>query len=411
MNKIAIITPFLAQGGLEKVAVTGAEYLKEHFDTTLIVFDTFKVDYEYSGEMIDLKVPLYGLNPLMKMLSLIKIVKKLKKLQGHEKYDLLVVHGELANLSTLFNSFNKKIIVIHENRFAKKSSKLKNAIFNVLAKAIYNSKSTTKLITVSEGIRESFIANFELSLDKIQTIYNPYNIKTIQDLSQQNIPDDYSTLFHNHDVFLIAARLSEQKGHKHFLQIFKYHLSNSNNVNSKLVLFGDGELRSEVIEIAKEMKLKTYSIFDNDKYEDSYDVYFLGFDKNPYKYMRNSKLFIMSSLWEGFGNTLVESMASGTPVISTDCKSGPKEILSHKIHEDILDIHYGDYGILMPRIDGQDTDEIKCKMWNEAINNIIKNDALYNKYAERGEVRANDFDVGIIMKQWKSLIENQFIEY
>lgn len=409
MKKIAIITPFLAQGGLEKVAVTGAEYIKEYFDTTLIVFDTFKLDYEYSGKMIDLKVPFYGLSPLRKVLSLTKIISKLKKLQDIEKYDLIIVHGELANLSTLFTSFNKKIVVIHENRFAKKSSKLKNTIFNLIAKSIYNSNSTDKIVTVSEGIRESFIENFNISKEKIQTIYNPYEIQTIVDLSKEDISDDYFKLFNNHDIFLIAARLSEQKGHKYFLEIFKYYLINNKNNNTKLVLFGDGELRNDLIEFANNLNLKIYSIFDNHEYNESYDIYFLGFDKNPYKYMRNSKVFIMSSLWEGFGNTLVESMASGTPVISTDCKSGPKEILSPKTHEEILNIHYGEYGILMPKIDNPETDEIKYTIWNEVINNILDNNELYNKYLESGSLRANDFDISIIMKQWKSLIESELI--
>ena len=63
----------------------------------------------------------------------------------------------------------------------------------------------------------------------------------------------------------------------------------------------------------------------------------LGFIKNPYAYMTRAAVFALSSAWEGFGNVLVEAMAVGTPVVSTDCKSGPAEILD-----------YGKYGLLVP---------------------------------------------------------------
>ncbi|WP_264082486.1 glycosyltransferase [Nostoc sp. CENA543] len=63
----------------------------------------------------------------------------------------------------------------------------------------------------------------------------------------------------------------------------------------------------------------------------------LGFQKNPYAYMAKASVFALSSAWEGFGNVLVEAMALGTPVVSTDCPSGPAEILNH-----------GKYGLLVP---------------------------------------------------------------
>lgn len=403
MNKIAIITPFLAQGGLEKVAVTGAEYLKNHFDTTLIVFDTFQVDYEYSGKMIDLEVPLYGLNPLKKILNLFKILSKLKQLQKKENFDLVIVHSELANISTITKIFPKKIVVIHENRFAKNHSKVKNTLFNIFAKNIYNSKNTNKIVTVSEGIRQSFIENFSINGKKIQTIYNPYEINTIINKSKENIDEQYKELFTKNDVLLIAARLSEQKGHKYFFKIFSKFIKNRKS--TKLVLFGDGELRNEIINLSKKLNLKTYSIFDNHVYSDNYDVYFLGFNKNPYKYMKNSKLFIMSSIWEGFGNTLVESMACETVVVSTDCKSGPKEIISPNEKDDILKSHFGEFGVLLPKFD--DIENINYQEWNITLNDLLSNDILYKKYQVIGIKRAKDFDTSIIMNQWKNLIESE----
>ncbi len=112
-RKIAVITPFLAQGGLEKVAVTGAEELSKEFDVTLIVFDTFIVDYPYSGKMIDLKVPFYGRNIFKRLYAIVLIAFKLRKIKKREKFDLVIVHGELANLSAVLSGKGKHIVVIH----------------------------------------------------------------------------------------------------------------------------------------------------------------------------------------------------------------------------------------------------------------------------------------------------------
>lgn len=403
MKKIAIITPFLAQGGLEKVAVTGAEYLKNHFDTTMIVFDTFKVDYEYSGKIVDLKTPLYGLNPINKIISLIKIMFKLKELQKKENYYLIIVHGELANISTLLNFSQKKIVVIHENRLAKKSSKLKNDLFNILANKFYKSKNTKKIVTVSEGIRQSFIKNFQIKEDKIQTIYNPYEIDNIIRLSDEKIDAKYNNLFNENDILLTVARFTEAKGHSYLITIFNKY--KEENRSAKLVLFGDGELRDELIKLSMDLNLKTYSIFDNQKISNDFDVYFLGFNNNPYKYMKNSKVFIMSSLWEGFGNTLVESMASNTPVLSTDCESGPKEIISPKIKKEIIKPYFGEFGTLMPRFKNEEN--INYKYWIDTLEILIKDKETYTKYQTAGLSRSKDFDISIIMKQWRNLIESE----
>jgi len=401
MKKIAIITPFLAQGGLEKVAVTGAEYLKNHFDVTFIVFDTFQVDYEYNGKMIDLQEPMYGMSPLNKIKALMNVRKKLIEVQKKEHFDLIIVHGEMASMSVLGNDLPNRILVIHENRFAKKISKVKNFLFNILAIQIFSSKKIKKIVTVSEGIRQSFIENFNFPKNEIVSINNPYEIDDIIKLSEEKLDEKYTKLFDKNKILLIAARLSEQKGHKYFLKVFKE--LNQKDKSYRLILLGDGELRFDLINLCKELNLKIYSSFDDDIFNITYDVYFLGFDKNPYKYMKNSKLFIMSSLWEGFGNTLVESMACNTPVLSTDCKSGPKEIISPDINEDIKVSTNGKYGFLMPTFDKS----LNSKEWIKTIENICDDKDLYKRYQESGQKRAWDFDKSIIMKKWKNLIESE----
>ncbi len=92
----------------------------------------------------------------------------------------------------------------------------------------------------------------------------------------------------------------------------------------RLLILGDGKQRGELLRLAARLGVAD-------------DVALPGFVLNPYVYMRRAGLFVLSSLWEGFGNVLVEAMACGTPVVATDCPSGPAEILGG-----------GKYGPLVP---------------------------------------------------------------
>ncbi|NJK27869.1 MAG: glycosyltransferase, partial [Coleofasciculaceae cyanobacterium SM2_3_26] len=93
---------------------------------------------------------------------------------------------------------------------------------------------------------------------------------------------------------------------------------------SRLVILGTGPNKPRLEALIEELDLRD-------------DVDLPGFVENPFKYMARASVFVMSSAWEGFGNVLVEAMAVGTPVVSTDCRSGPSEILDN-----------GKYGALVP---------------------------------------------------------------
>ena len=402
MKKIAIITPFLARGGLEKVAILGAEELSKFYDVTLIVLDSFIQDYPYEGKMIDIGVSLENRSIIKRTINIFLTGIRLKKIKKKYAFDLIISHGELANIPNIFSG-GKVILTVHENKFAALKD-IQGKFVNKIIKFAYKTKNIQKIVTVSQGIKDRFIEKYHLKENYIQTFYNPYDIAQITRLAKQNI-DDFNTVFAS-DVLISAARLSEQKGHRYLLQIFKNLLKTNSTV--KLVLLGDGELKDELVALSKSLGLKTYSIFSDDVYNDGYDVYFIGFQKNPFKYMAQSKIFVMSSLWEGFGNTIVESMTSNTPVISTDCESGPREILAPDIKTNIEDICYARYGVLMPVFEIKN-DRLALShidKWVSVLNNLLQNQQILNDYKQLGAKRVMDFDIQNIIKQWKDLIDS-----
>jgi glycosyltransferase involved in cell wall biosynthesis len=127
--------------------------------------------------------------------------------------------------------------------------------------------------------------------------------------------------------------------------------------------------------------------------------------------MARSKLFVFPSLWEGFGNVLVEAMACEVPVVSSDCRSGPREILAPNtdFNYQTQKPEFAEYGVLMPVF------EVKYKsanepleereiMWVETVDRLLKDESLRKHYSEKAKQRAEDFRIEKIVEKWKEVI-------
>ena len=147
--------------------------------------------------------------------------------------------------------------------------------------------------------------------DKLELLYDPVlNLKDISNKKHKIIPEHY---LKKEKYFLSIGRLTKQKNFNLLLNAFRKILHN--NKQYKLVIIGDGEDRKNLNKIINKHNLKDY-------------VYLIGFKENVFKYFRNAECFILSSLWEDPGWVIIEAIASNTIVLSSDCPSGPKEILN-----------------------------------------------------------------------------------
>jgi len=170
----------------------------------------------------------------------------------------------------------------------------------------------------------------------------------------------------NLNVILSAGRHAPQKGFDTLLRAF----DRLDEPNTRLILLGDGDERESLIELATELGI-----------EDRTD--FPGFVDNPFSYMAQADLFVLSSWYEGFGNVLIEAMAVGCPIVSTDCPSGPNEILDN-----------GHYGALVP----VKNDSAMATSIAECLENPTNPDKLYD--------RANEFAIEAVVDCYAQLFES-----
>ncbi len=177
------------------------------------------------------------------------------------------------------------------------------------------------------------------------------------------------------------------------------------------MILGEVKLKDYLISLSEGLSLKTY-VWDRDRIEDDFDVYFLGFQKNPFKFISRSSIFVFTSLWEGFPNALIEAMACGIPVVSSDCRSGPREILAPDtdFECEAKDPEFAQYGVLMPVFDGEfkgagDPLSREEEIWVETLSKMLTHRDIIELYSREVLKRASQFHIQFIANQWRDLIE------
>lgn len=389
--KLYFLINSLAGGGAEKVAIRLSEYLP------ISAFILLERDVKYKTDK-----PVFFLsnhstktNPIIKTLNIPIYAYKLSDFI--EKNSLVVSFLERANFVNVISKLFKKHRAIISVRMDQQTGHVGLRKLNkLLVKSLYPKADV--VVAVSHGVRQSLI-NLGVEKEKVKVIYNPYPIDEIKQLEEEPL-GAYEQIF-KHPALITAGRLTKQKGQWYLLRIFK--ALKEKHKDLKLVILGEGELKDYLVKLSEELGLKTY-VWDRDKLSERFDVYFLGFQKNPFKFISRSTLFVFPSLWEGFPNALVEAMACGVPIISSDCRSGPREILAPDtdFRFQTREPEFAKYGILMPVFE-EDNQEI-VRAWVETIKRVLTDEGLRERYSKVGPKRAEDFRIEKIVDEWRRIL-------
>ena len=377
-KKVAILIYYLASGGAERQVSIIIKELKEKFDITLILMnDTIFYEIPKDIKIIYLEKSVPFESGIKKLLKLPILGWKYKKILKKNNIDISLSFMTRPNYINIFAKlYGSKIktIISERSYFSLQYSynNLQSFINKKLVK-LYNFADF--IITNSTGNAEDLIENFNISTTKIDTIYNIVDIKKINLLQKEKIAIKKEKF-----TFVTIGRLDRGKNHQLLIKAIK-------EIDANLWIIGEGELKKKLELLIENLKLK-------DK------VKLLGRQNNPYKFLNKADCFVFASNHEGFPNVLLEALACKLPIISTDCKSGPREILAPNTDftKQTKEIELAEYGILTPVGD--------VEKMAKAMKMVIKNKNLGENYLKKAINRVKDFEVKKIMKEWEETIEN-----
>jgi len=357
--KLCIVTPSLAGGGAERIAVNLANYYtKKGVETTLIAI---RGEGPYKSQ-ISPKVKFIDLNVSRVRYSLWRIYKEIKVQQP--THIVSALRGSSMILGIIFSLNRKPKLIFREantmNAIAKlEAPKRRRSIFRLRLAYFRANKIIANSPDTKADLGKFKITNYK----KIKVIPNPVLPHNYQILANKPISDSWINN-KNLKVILNVGRLHEQKNQQFLIKSFG-PLAKKNK-NLRLIILGDGEEKSNLLSLINNLKLSDF-------------VKIVPFQENPWPYYKNADLFVLTSQWEGFGNVIVEALACGTPVISTDCLGGPAYILEN-----------GKYGQLVPPND-------KIALQKKIID-VINGRISFNK--EELIQRGNEFTVDKIAQRY-----------
>lgn len=327
-TNILIVTGVLRiGGGAEKVAANLGNYLTDQgYSTHLLTFYETDSKYAYHGTYHSFNESQSGwlLKPMKVFLRLWRLYWYIKK------HDIQTVYAFLpeANFYVIFvkTFLLRKLRVIVSVR---NNPHQRNWLFKKLSRWLY--PKADLVVSVTRAIEAMLQTDF--ALKNTTTIYNAIDTEVVAQKQNEPLSAEFTWLHKASPLLITIGRLIQQKGQWHLVRAFTQVVEE--HPQATLIILGDGEYRSKLQQLIDDCGLQER-------------IHLLGVQDNVYRFLAAADVFVLSSLWEGMPNTMLEALATGLPIVSTDCVSGPREIIAPElgVSEYITYPYRSNYGVL-----------------------------------------------------------------
>ncbi len=382
LKKMAILIYSLEGDGAERVVSILLNELKSDYEITLVLMHE-RIDYEIPKEIevVLLDQGEYQESGVTKLAKLPFLGYSYKEFCKEYEIDISLSFMNRPNyINLLAKSYGNDPLCIVSERIAPSKEyflgSLKDRVSRYLIKRLY--PKADLILPNSQGIKADLIENFSVPSKLIEVVNNPIDLTKIEYLKNEPSRFPFSSF-----TFINIGRLHPQKNQKMLIEAF-YRL---NDPHAKLIIIGEGELKEELENLIEDLNLGE-------------NVFLLGRQSNPFSYLSKADVFVLGSDYEGFPNVVLEALACEVPVISTDCKSGPREILSSQsgTHFELQQgVEYAKYGVLVP--------VNNPVAMSEAMEKMMRDERLRQKYKKMGSFRVKDFEKEKIVLVYKDKIE------
>lgn len=359
MSKIAIVIPDLRGGGAERVMVDLAnDWVARGHE---VVFILLKYEGDFLGS-ISAKVRFFVLDTARIRLSLWPLVRCFRYLRPNIILANMWPLTSVATASWIFAGRPGKLFLLDHVQLSISCVRELALPIRLMSSVMHLTyRLASGILAVSSGVAYDIAKLSGLPRSSIKVIHNPVRPRVITKNSAAKNLRFALWGGGSESHILSVGSFKYQKNHRLLIQAFSKVCAVK---DAKLVILGEGALRAEIESLICELGLSTRILLP-------------GFFPDPSPWFLSADLFVLSSDWEGFGNVIVESLDFGLPVVSTDCQSGPAEILD-----------YGRYGRLVPV--GDET----------ALVEAVLHGLSSKRDSRRLRRRAQDFSLGCISRQY-----------
>mgnify|MGYP000891131255 FL=1 len=406
-RKLMLISPMLHQGGFERVCVTTARLLQPYFDVTIVIFDSANIAYDVEGlSIIDIQMGVRK-GKLQKILNIIRRSRKVRKLKKEMQPEIAYSFGPTANMVNAFSKTGKEKVWLGLRNYTDVEEETKMRLLV---------KKADLIVCCSRDIEKSIKIKYKFNNTAV--LYNLYDADTIRKEAAASDPPlpfseelkEVGSLQQEPGQlrYLVSmGRDDPMKGFWHMIKAFK--LVHDQIPEARLILMGAGTFQ----------KYKTLA--EQLKITDA--IYFAGMRRDPYALLKYGEVYLLTSANEGFPNALVEAMTLSLAPVSTNCLTGPAEILvrngdtaslndqfTEKQKEKETPVIYGDYGIVVPEmqkeenLDPADITEEERNLADTVIR-LLQDEKLLQSYRQAAARRAGDFTYEKYLEQFLKLAE------
>ena len=406
-RKLMLISPMLHQGGFERVCVTTARLLQPYFDVTIVIFDSANIAYDVEGlSIIDIQMGVRK-GKLQKILNIIRRSRKVRKLKKEMQPEIAYSFGPTANMVNAFSKTGKEKVWLGLRNYTDVEEETKMRLLV---------KKADLIVCCSRDIEKS--VKIKYKFNNTAVLYNLYDADTIRkEAAASDPPLPFSEELKEAGSlqqepgqlrYLVSmGRDDPMKGFWHMIKAFK--LVHDQIPEARLILMGAGTFQ----------KYKTLA--EQLKITDA--IYFAGMRRDPYALLKYGEVYLLTSANEGFPNALVEAMTLSLAPVSTNCLTGPAEILvrngdtaslndqfTEKQKEKETPVIYGDYGIMVPEmqkeenLDPADITEEERNLADTVIR-LLQDERLLQSYRQSAARRAGDFTYEKYLEQFLKLAE------
>jgi glycosyltransferase involved in cell wall biosynthesis len=395
---VLLLIPNLTFGGAQRVFHYLSLSLSTKYEVIECVFNRDEiVAFPTTNKLITLDVKA-GRNFLDKAFRFAQRVSRLRKIKKQYDVDVCISHLEGADLVNVMSKSGEAIITwVHGSKEHDKN--ISGAVGYLRHKYLipYAYSNAHLVVTVSAHIQRELRDIYRVK-SPLKTLYNYFDLESIWRRSSEPLQKDFSLAFDSDNIILFSGRLAEQKNLR---ELIKWFAEFNGEHPAKLVVVGDGHLRDELLAISSGVSLRTYHPWGDLELHPNYDIFFLGFRDNPHQFVKAAHVFVLPSQWEGFPMVLGEAMAAGTPVVSSDCPTGPREMLSADPDREFSYPDFNDYGILLPVLSSE-----VYGLWTNTMVKLFLSPDMRRHYQLQSRLRAEQLSLKVNSSKLVDLVDD-----